>query len=320
MPVMRAVLTALLALALVSSARAECMDQRRIIVPFPVGGSTYFTAKTLADGLEKVLGRPVRIDMRPGKFGINAIKELVGNADGCTLLVGSIITNSMTPVLHREDFDFDYDAEIVPISRIAEFPSVVVVAPDTRPDSLPEFLEMLRKDGKKLVLGTDFVGTYSSIDAIMLATTSSLSVAYHPNPNGALGILADLGERKSNIAFLNAATATQNVGRYKPLAVTGPQRLEGFAAPTMREAGYPNIGTVNWQGVFVSRRTPARDIEALYGATVAVMNSPQARNAMKQVNARAVVSETSAAFSAEIRTERSRWQQLLPELLGLPRE
>jgi hypothetical protein len=99
----------------------------RLVIPFPPGGSTGYTAKVLADALPAVLGAPVTLDPQPGKFGINAIAELVGRAEGRTLMVGSIITNSMTPVWHRDDIAFDYEREIVPVTRLADFPSVVMV-------------------------------------------------------------------------------------------------------------------------------------------------------------------------------------------------
>ena len=65
--------------------------------------------------MTKVVRQPVNVEAKTGNFGINAIKESVGKNDGYTLMVGSIITNSMTPVMHRDKIDFDYDKEMVPI-------------------------------------------------------------------------------------------------------------------------------------------------------------------------------------------------------------
>jgi putative tricarboxylic transport membrane protein len=107
----------------------------RLIIPFPPGGSTGYTAKVLADELQKVLGQPVTLDVKTGNFGINALSELVGQSDGYTLMVGSVITNSMTPVMHRQDIKFDYDKEVMPVTRLADFPSVVMLLrrrPQTR--------------------------------------------------------------------------------------------------------------------------------------------------------------------------------------------
>lgn len=315
-------LAAVVAMAGVFPASAKYPEKPiRLVIPFPPGGSTGYAAKVLADELQKILGQPVTLDVKPGNFGINAIQELVGQSDGYTLMVGSVITNSMTPVMHRQDIKFDYDSEIMPITRLADFPSVVMVSPSAPADTVKDFLASLRKGSGKLTLGTDFIGTFVDVDTIMLAKTAGLKVSYHPNPNGAIGVLADLVAGKSNIAFLNVATATANVGKFKPLAVTGTRRLANFAnVPTLTEAGYAGIGTSNWQGLFASRHTAADIVQVLHQASVKAMNSPEAKAAFDKVNAAVTTSETPVKFATEIKGEMATWQQLLPEVLALPAE
>ena len=116
----------------------------RLIIPFPPGGSTGYAAKVLADELQKVLGQPVTLDVKTGNFGINALSELVGQSDAYTLMVGSVITNSMTPVMHRQDIKFDYDKEVMPVTRLADFPSVVMIAPAASATTLKDFLASLK--------------------------------------------------------------------------------------------------------------------------------------------------------------------------------
>jgi tripartite-type tricarboxylate transporter receptor subunit TctC len=285
----------------------------RLVIPFPPGGSTGYTAKILAGQLQRLLGQPVTLDVKPGNFGINAIAELVGRSDGYTLMVGSIITNSMTPVWHREDFTFDYDQEIMPITRLADFPSVVMVSPSA-------FITDVKRGIGKLVLGADFIGTFGDVDAIGLAKAAGIEVAFHCNPNGANGILEDLLSGKSNFAFLNVATASANVGRFKPLAVTGTTRLTNFpAVPTMAEAGFAGIGTINWQGLFASRRISTEVLATLHRAAVEAMNSLQTRAALDTVNAAANTSASSEMFAAAIKAEMNGWQLLLTQVRAIPR-
>jgi tripartite-type tricarboxylate transporter receptor subunit TctC len=293
----------------------------RLVVPFPVGGSTGYAAQLLAGELQRRFGQPVTVDVKPGNFGINAISELVGRSDGGTLMVGSIITNSMTPVWHRADIAFDYHREIVPVTRLADFPSVVMVSPAARASTLADFFAELRSDAGKLTLGADFIGTFGDVDALMLAQATGLKIAFHSNPDGAKGILEDLLAGKSNFAFLNVATASANLGRFKPLAVTGPARLTNFpAVPTMAEAGFAGIGTINWQGLFAPRRISPEVLAALHQAAVAAMGSAQASAALAKVNAAAHTSESPEEFAAAIKAEMARWQLLLPQVMAVPRE
>ncbi len=312
----------LLAMAAALPANATYPEKPiRIVIPFPPGGSTGYAAKVLAGELEKDLGQPVTLDTKSGNFGINAMSELVGHSDGYTLMVGSVITNSMTPVMHRQDIKFDYDSEILPVTRLADFPSVVMVSPSAPASTLKDFLGSVKGTSGKLTLGTDFIGTFVDVDTIRLAKTADLKVAYHANPNGANGVLADLVAGKSNIALLNVATATANIGKYKPLAVTGPRRLPNFPdVPTMSEAGYPGIGTSNWQGLFISRHTPPDVIRFIHQAALKAMNSPEARSAFDKVNAAIVTSERPEKFAEEIKSEMTTWQQLQTEVLALPAE
>ena len=113
-----------------------------LVIPFPAGGSTGYTAKVLAD--QFALGQPVNVEAKTGNFGINAIKEIAGKTDGHTLMVGSIITNSMTPVMHRDKLGLDYDKEIIPITKLASFPSVLMVQPGNPANSLKEALARLK--------------------------------------------------------------------------------------------------------------------------------------------------------------------------------
>ena len=137
---------------------------------------------------------------------------------------------------------------------------------------------MLKQGSGKLTLGTDFIGTFVDVDTIMLAKTAGLKVSYHPNRTARMAFWPIWSPGKSNIAFLNVATATANIGKFKPLAVTGARRLSNFPdVPTMTEAGYAGNGTSNWQGLFVSRQTPPEIVQFLHQATVKAMNTAEAK-------------------------------------------
>jgi tripartite-type tricarboxylate transporter receptor subunit TctC len=288
-----------------------------LLLPFPLGGSTGYTASVLARGLAVALGQPFALEPRTGEYGIAALRHLRDNPDGYTLLVGNLTSNSMTPVFHAGKVGFDYLAEIAPISKLADFPSVVMTQLSAPADTLAGFLAHLKETTGTLVYGTDFLGAYVDVDAIALGKASSLKVAYHAT-NGADGILADLIAGRTDLAFINVATATRNIGKFKPLAVYGERRLPNFPdVPTMAEARYAGIGTGNWQGLFASRRTPAAIIDRLHRAVIMAMGTDAARQVFAAVNATIATSASPEAFAAEIRSEMVKWTQLKSEILAL---
>lgn len=291
-----------------------------LIIPFPQGGSTGYTAKVLADELQKIWRQPVSLETKSGNFGIDAIQAIVGKNDGSRLMVGSIITNSMTPVMHPEKMNFSYDKEINPISRLAEFPSIVMVRTDAPADNLGDYLAYLKRTSGKLIYGTDFVGTYVDVDAIQIGKMAGLQVAYHA-VNGAAAILDALLEGKINFALLNVATASANIGRYKALAVTATRRLANFpGVPTMNELGFSGIASVNWQGLFAASGVSPDVVQTLHAAVTKAMATPEAGRAFAKVNAGIAVSVTPAAFADEIKAEMVRWEKAKPEVLALPQE
>jgi tripartite-type tricarboxylate transporter receptor subunit TctC len=309
------------AIGILPAAAADYPDKPiTLIIPFPPGGSTGFTAKVLAEELEKIVKQPVRVEPRTGNFGINAIQEIVGKTDGLTLMVGSIITNSMTPVMHRAKMPFDYDKEVVAVTKLAAFPSVLMTQPANPADSDKDALAQLKRGSGQLRFGTDFPGTYVDVDFIMLGKAADLKVSIR-SANGAIAILTDLVDGKIDMAMLNVATASANVGKVKPLAVTSTSRLSNFPnVPTMAEAGFPAIGTSNWQGLFAARGTPPDVIHAVHKAAIEAMNSARAKEEIGKVNAAIVTSETPEKLAAEIKAEMATWEKLMPEVMALPKD
>ena len=292
----------------------------RLIVPFPAGGSTEFTARLLAEQLTKQLGQPVTVEPKPGNFGITAIEEIIGKGDGHTLMVGSIITNSMTPVLRKAEIKFDYAKEIVAVTKLADFPSVLMTATKSTAKTVKELLAGLKQTTGTLRFGTDFVGTYSTIDMLRLTKAEGINLAYRANPNGALGILSDLVDGKIDATLLNVATSSANIGKFKPLAVTSEIRLAKFPfVPTLAEAGYPGIGTGNWQGLFASAKVPPELIAQIHQIVVAAMADTAVLKQFDAIGARVTPSLSPALFSAEIAKEAARWESTKAEIASLPK-
>lgn len=290
---------------------------RTLVVPFPPGGSTDFTARVLALKLESDTGEPVRIATVTGNAGIDAMRRLTSDDPERSFLVGNINTNSLMPVVHRDRIPFAYESAVSPVSRLAEFPSVLITQATFPADSLAEFLVRLKSGAGELRYATDFLGTYVDIDAITLARKAGLEIAYR-STEGALGILADIQAGRVDLAMLNVATATAKRGQFKALAVTGPGRLRGFPdVPTMAEAGYAGVGTSNWQGLFASSRASVPTIEAMHRAVRAAMHSPEVLARFESVDARVATSTSPREFADEIRQEMRTWEEALPAIRAL---
>jgi tripartite-type tricarboxylate transporter receptor subunit TctC len=295
------------------------MRQTRLVVPFPPGGSTAYTADMLAAAMRREFGAPVRLDYQIGDYGLNALRTLVHAPDGNLLMIGSIITASMTPVLRSDDMDFDFVDRVAPVTKVAEFPSILMTSLSVPVEDVFGLLEFCRQRDGVLKYGSDFLGTFVDIDVLEMARRSGLTAAYHETV-GALGVLNALIEGKVDMVMMNVATATANRGKYKPLAVSGPRRLTGFPnVPTMTESGFDGVGVMQWQGLFVSRRLRSELVDDLHKSIVQVMNTAAARSAMAAVDAAVVTSASPAQFGAEVEREMARWVSMKAQILALPR-
>ncbi len=295
------------------------LKNARLLLPFPPGGSTAHTAEVLADALQRESGSRPAFDYQIGDYGLNALRGLVQTHDEHVLMIGNIITASMTPVIRRDRMDFDFDSEVAPVTKLAEFPSILMTRLSVPVNDVRGLLEFCRRRDRLLRYGSDFLGTFVDVDALEMGRQAGLSVALH-EAGSANGVVASLLDGKIDMALMNVATATAYNGQYKALAISGPRRLSGFPGlPTMAEAGLPGIGVIQWQGLFAPRRLPPERLQGMHAAVVRAMNTPAARSAIEAVDADVLTSASPAAFAAEIACEMTRWELMKAQILALPR-
>lgn len=290
-----------------------------LIVPFPHGGSTDFTARVLAEGAAARLGVTVEVETCPGDSGIDAMRRLLDAPPERSFLVGTVNTNSLTPVLRADRFSFDYGSSIVPVTRLADFPSIVACSTESEVTGLRSFLRAVKETSGLLRYSTDFLGTNVDVDMIQLARAEGLDLGYR-SASGALEILADLEEGRTDLCILNVATMAANRGRYRPLAATSPGRVGVFAdVPTLAEAGFPGVGTGNWQGLFAAGGISREKLGEIFAVVRFVMGNPATRQRFEEVGTRVVVSSSPESFSEELHNEMTRWQDLSESLRSIRR-
>jgi len=288
----------------------------RLLIPFPAGGSTEFTALTLAGPMSRLLGEPAVVEAHVGDMGIVALRALA-RATTPTLMVGSVNSNSITPVVFAERIDFDYDRGVQPVARLLEYPSMAVTRRAVPADTLAAFVEHARRQWGRIRNGTDWIGSYPDIDASRLGRKAGIEVVNLPHDGGALGLLDALVADEVDLLFLNVRTAGMGIaaGTIRPLAVTGLRRLDRWPdVPTMAESGFPGIGTTHWHGLFASSGVDADTRRALHRTAVETLHAPDVRQAFRDAGARLTPSPSPEAFAAEVRAEMAEWRTVRAEI------
>jgi len=119
----------------------------------------------------------------------------------------------------------------------------------------------------------------------------------------------DISITESNVASnLGAVRA----GQVKAYAVTSDKRIAELpSVPTMAEAGFPGIGSLNWNGVFAPAHTPPAVIAKIYAALIASMKELDAEGMLSKRLIPVSLSESPADFNAYVLSEMHRWQQII---------
>jgi len=312
-------LSAFLAFSLAPASAQDKYPSRpvKVIVPYAPGGATDITARIVGDEFQKITGQGFVVINKPGANGLLAIDELIKSTpDGYTVMVGNVTTNTITPILYKSKMSFDYAKSVVAVSNLVDVPAFLLVttANDFPVKTVKEFVDYAKKNPGKLNYGTVGTGSYPHYDMAYFAKKAGdLDLSALPNKNGASGVIQDLLRGDVQAAFLNTGSSAGMVqsGKFRPLAVVNHTRLADYPnVPTMKEAGYPDIGTIAWNGMFAPAGTPKPVLEALYAAVAKALATPEAQAKFQKQNYNIVPSKSLADAQQWLANELKQWQMI----------
>jgi tripartite-type tricarboxylate transporter receptor subunit TctC len=151
----------------------------------------------------------------------------------------------------------------------------------------------------------------------MLALSAAAGIKMvHVPSKGAGETLPLLMRGETHITNSNVASNIGPIraGQIKAYAVTSTKRLAELPeVPTLTEAGFPGIGSMNWNGMFLPARTPPAVVEKLFAATVAVMREPEMQELFTKRSVPLVLSASPAEFNAYVLSESRRWDRIIKD-------
>lgn len=285
----------------------------RLVIPFAPGGATDIIARILEPKLTRRLGQQVVVDNRPGAAG-NIAVELVAQAqaDGYTLLVGNISTNSINPILFAKRMKVNAIKDLTGVTKLVAIPNFILGSPKIPAKTLQEAIAYAKARPGQLNYQAP-LGSYSHLDMLAFTAAAGISMVHLPS-KGAGETLPALLRGDIHITESNVASNIGPVraGQVKAFAVTAAQRLTDLpGVPTMAEAGFPGIGSLNWNGIFAPAKTPRPVVDKLYSAIVAAMKELQAEGILEKRFIPISLSESPAEFDAYVRSEMERWTKII---------
>jgi tripartite-type tricarboxylate transporter receptor subunit TctC len=283
----------------------------RLIVPYPPGGSTDFIARSISDRLAERLGQTVIVDNRGGAATVIGTEMAArAPADGYTLLIGTVTTLAVNPVL-KSRLPYHPERDFAPISMLAAQPYLLAVHPSLPANSVQQLVAHAKANPGKLNFASAGLGSSAHLAGEMFNFMAGVVIAHIPYKGTGPAIIDLMGGR---VAMLYAGVAV-----LRPYAVSGKMRLLAVTTakrsaavpdiPTIAESGIPGYETNTWNSLLAPRGTPPSVIGLLNTATVAILNQPELRERLLQQGADPDPG-TPAQLAAHIRAEIARFTKL----------
>ncbi len=248
----------------------------RIVVPAPAGSSLDIVARLLADKLKDRWGQPVLVDNRPGAGGMLGV-DVAAKAppDGHTLALGFNGPIAFAPFLYKK-MPYDPAKDLAPVIMTTSQPNVLAVNANLPIKTVKDFVEWAKaRDGKA---NYSSLGQGSSAHLTMALMMSEAGfAATHVPFNGSPPAAFAVAQGEADATFMTAPALLPHVksGKVRLIATSAARRPDSLKdLPTLAEAGYPQIESMAWNGLFTAAGTPTAVIAKINADVNTALRDP----------------------------------------------
>jgi tripartite-type tricarboxylate transporter receptor subunit TctC len=284
----------------------------RIVVPYPAGAAGDVIVRQMLPALQARLGQPLVVDNKAGAGGnIGALEVVRAKPDGYTLLLGATNNFVINQYLYK-GMGFDPLQALVPITRLADVPSVLFINSSVPAVTWREFADYAKANPGKLNFGSPGNGTAPHLSGLALSDAigaQMIHVAYKGAQPGVTGLLGN--EVQMFLVGYGVGGAHLSSGRIRALAVVANERLKILPdTPTAREAGVPDVILSNWWGLAAPRGTDPGIVKRLSEDFRAVQALPATQQFL---SAQGFVGAANAPddFARQLSREAAQWQAIV---------
>ena len=252
----------------------------RLVVPFPPGGATDITARSLQESLARILKQPVVLDNRGGAGGSIGMAEVArAPADGLAIGVATLSTHGVNPAVYSK-LPYHPTKDFVGVTEIVKAPGVIVVNPAVLPvKDFADLVKYLKANPGKVSYATPGNGTIGHMWGELFKSSTGTSMVHIPY-RGAGPAVNDVLAGQVAVYFDQVASSLPHVksGKLKALAVSWPERLDVLPeVPTYAELGYKQANEPSWFGLVAPAATPAAAVDRIQQAVAQALKEPAVR-------------------------------------------
>ena len=266
---------------LTSSVNAQAFPSHEVsmIVNYGAGGTTDVATRALAQTMEKILGKPIVVQNKPGALGtLTPAYVARQKPDGYQIGVVTYSTVAIMPHLmdltySMKDFEF--------IAGFGRFRYGIAVNADSPYQTLADLIAAA-KEGKGLFFGTTSAPNNLAIfELTRLAGAQFEHISYKSGGEAVTALLS----KQVHVIVQNPPDIMPHIkaGKLRMLASASPMRWPELPdVRTIKEQGF-DIEIDSWLGLAVPKGTPAAIIKVLEDATLKAMSDPALSTRMTQM-------------------------------------
>jgi tripartite-type tricarboxylate transporter receptor subunit TctC len=283
----------------------------RIIVPFAAGATPDLVARLIAERLQEQLGQSFIVENKPGASG-NAGTDAVAKAipDGTTIGIsigGPLAINTLL----FAHLPYDPRKDLTLITLLATQPSALAVNASLGVNSVPELVDVIRRNPGKYNFGSIGTGSLSQLAMEAIALKSGTRMVHVPYASSPQAVTA-LMRNEVQMVCLPAISITPQLGDgvINLVAITTAKRsplLPGV--PTLREAGV-DVQADAWMGLIAPAGISGPVAERINHVVGEAITSPAIRQKLF-AQVMEPIPGTPAEFRSHIDAEIARWRPVI---------
>lgn len=218
----------------------------RYIESFQPGSAPDTNSRLWCAAMAEITGQQFVVENRVGAGGtIGATAIARAAPDGHTIGQGGIATHAIAPTLYTR-LPYDAVRDFTLISGLLRGPNVLAVNNDLPARSVPELIELLRREPGRHLYGHGGLGTsgHLAMELFKARTGVEIGQVAYAGPQVQLDLMA--GRVQALCAPLSGSIARLREGKFRALAVTSPERSPAMPdAPALAEF-LPGFDVISW--------------------------------------------------------------------------
>jgi len=285
----------------------------RIVIPFTPGGASDLMMRPVAERLERVLGQSFVIDNRPGGGGAVGVGAVANERpDGYTLLMSTagplvLLPSMMANLPYNSARSFTY------ISLMGGAPIVCAVKGDSPIRTLADYAAAAKRSPDAVSYGSSGIGSMGHLTGVLFGMETQSQLLHAPFRGAPEAQTAVLGGTTTSLWDTAAANVQAiRAGNMRGLCVSSAQRAAILPdVPTAREAGFPNVVSLNWFMLAGPAGLPPVIAERLAAAVRGILAEAAMRERLDSVAFVQTEDVAQRALSAWVQAEQARWAPIV---------